>query len=95
MLPEGRGPLFGRAGPNEVLNYWTPVKKRARLSTRTEFLTSGNFSYYTGSVARWFAGVTGGAWAFIWAGIPQGVIELLDAGGKTGPFVGENWASNV
>ena len=50
--------LSGRVCPNGLLNYWTPVKKQARLSTRTGFLRFGNFSYYVGSVAHWVLGVT-------------------------------------
>ena len=57
-------------------------------------LTSGNCSYYMDSIARWVSGVTGGAWAFIWAGMCQW-LGLLDAGEKTGPFENENWVPNV
>ena len=48
-----------------------------------------------GPIAHWVLGVTGWAWAFIWAGLSQWVIELLDAGDKAGPFGGENRVANV
>ena len=48
-----------------------------------------------GPIAHWDLGVTGGVWAFIRAGLSQWVIELLDAGEKTGPFENENWVANV
>ena len=48
-----------------------------------------------GPNARWDLGVTGWVWAFIRAGLSQWVIELLDAGDKTGPFENENWVANV
>ena len=91
----GNGHLFGRARPSGLLYYWASVKKQARLGTRTGLLTSGNFSYYMGPIARWVLGVTGGVWAFIWAGLPQWVIELLDAGDKAGPFENEKWVDKV
>ena len=94
-LQEGCGHLFGRVFPDGLLNYWTPAKKRARLRTRTGLLTYGNFSYYMGPIARWFSGVTGGVWAFIWAGMPKWVIELLGAYEKAGPFENENWVDNA
>ena len=62
---------------------------------RTGSLTSGDISYYMGPIARWVLGVTGWVWAFIWAGLPKWVIELLDAGDKAGPFENENWVANV
>ena len=48
-----------------------------------------------GPIARWVLGVTGWVWAFMRAGLSQWVIELLDAGEKSGPFENENWVANV
>ena len=56
----GVGAFIWMGLPDGLLNYWTPATKRARLSTRTGLITSGNFSYYMGPVARWVSGVTGG-----------------------------------
>ena len=46
-------------------------------------------------IPHWVLGVTGGVWAFSWAGLPQWVIELLGAGEKADPFENENWVANV
>ena len=48
-----------------------------------------------GPIAQWVLGVTVGVWAFIRAGLPQWVIELLGAGEKAGPLENENWVVNV
>ena len=90
----GSGHLFGRVCPDELLNYWTPVKKRGRLRKRTGSITSGNFSYYMGPIAHWVSVVTGGLWGFIWAGLSQW-RGLLDACEKADPLEDENWVDNV
>ena len=93
-LSEGFGHLFGRVCPDGLLNYWAPAKNRARLRKRTGLLTSGDFSYYMGPIARWVSGVTGWVWGFIRAFLPQW-LELLGAVGKAAPFENESWAPNV
>ena len=70
-------------------------EKAVPFGNENWFLTSGNFSYYMGPIARWVLGFTGAVWAFIWAGLSQWVIELLGAAEKAGPFENENWVANV
>ena len=70
-FPEGRGHLFVRVCPDELLNYWGPAEKRVRLRTRTGSLTSGDFSYYVGPIAQWASAVTRGDWAFLRAGLAR------------------------
>ena len=48
-----------------------------------------------GPIGRWFSGVTGGARAFIWAGLSREVSALSGAVEKAGPFENENWVANV
>ena len=48
-----------------------------------------------GPIAHWVSGVTGGAWEFSWAGLPQWVIELLGTGEKAGPYENEDRFANV
>ena len=52
---------FSRAGlPQWVIELLGAGEKKARWGTRTGLLTSGNPSYFMGSIARWVLGVTGG-----------------------------------
>ena len=45
------------------------------------------------SIAHWVSGVIGGVWAFMWAGTPRWIIELLDSGGKSASVEHQNWSS--
>ena len=88
-LQEGCGQLFGRVCPNELLNYCRPVKI-GPVGERKMGANVWKFQLLRRAHRPLDFGVTGEVRAFVWAGFPRRVIELLGAGEKAGPFENEN-----
>ena len=94
-LPDGVW-AFIWAGLSKWVNEFLGAGGKAFLLENANLVDNvWKYQLFHGSISYKVSGVTGGLWAFNWAGLSQWVNELLGAGEKECSIKNDKWVANV